>query len=65
MDKINIDKGEDKDDEYKEDNSEAPKNDEIVINKTESEEALTGHFMIMNFPTKVIQYVIVTVSLCR
>ena len=32
---MNVEKDEDKDNEYKEDNSESPKSDERVINKTE------------------------------
>ena len=35
MNNLNVKKGEDKYDEYKEDNSEAPKSDEVLINKTE------------------------------
>ena len=52
---MNVDKDEEKDDEYKEDNSEAPKIGEIVINKTEAEESLTDLLMTMNFPIKVVQ----------
>ena len=53
-------KYEDKDDEWKTDNSEAPKCGESVINKTEAEEALTDCLMSINFPIKFIKYVIGT-----
>ena len=62
MDEMNIDKDEYKDDEYKEDNLEAPKSDESAINKNEAENPLNDCLMLMNFPVKVIQYVIVTIS---
>ena len=62
---MNIKKDEDKQDEYKENNSEAPKRDESVINETEGEESLTDHLMPTNFPIKLINYVIVNISSCK
>ena len=55
----------DMDDEYKEDNSEAPKSDENIINRTESEKALTDCLMSMNFPIKGIHYVVGTFISCE
>ena len=65
MDKINVNKDEYKDDKYKEDNSEYPKIDESVINKTEAEESLTDWLMSMNFPIKIIQCAIGNISSCK
>ena len=48
VNKINVDKDEDNDDEYKEDNLEAPKSDESVINKNKIKEALTDRLMSTN-----------------
>ena len=62
--KINVDKDEDKDDEYKEDNSEAPKSDGIVTNKTEVEKEFTDCLMPMNFLIRAIQYMISTIIPC-
>ena len=36
MNNLNVEKDEDKDDKYKEDNPETPKSNESVINKTEA-----------------------------
>ena len=41
VDKINSDKDEDRDDEYKEYKPESPKNNKSVINKTKTKEVLT------------------------
>ena len=53
MNKLNVKKDKDNDEEYKDENSEAQKSDEGLINKTEEEEALIDHLMSMNFPIKV------------
>ena len=46
-------------------NSEAPKSDESVINKTEVEKSLTDRLMSMNTLVEFIQYVIGTISSCE
>ena len=58
LNKLNVKKDKDNDEEYKDENSEAQKSDEGLINKTEEEEALIGYLMSMNFPVKVNSYVI-------
>ena len=65
MNKLNVKKNEDKDDEYKDDNSQSLKSDESLINKNEEEELFTYRLMLVNFPIKVINYVIGTISLCE
>ena len=62
MNKLNVKKDEDKDDEYKDVNSQGLKSDESVINKTEEEEALTDCLMSTNVPIKVVNYVIENIS---
>ena len=65
MNKLIVIKDEDKDEEYKEDNSEAPESDESVIKQTKLEKALTYCLMSIHFPIKLIQYEICTISSCR
>ena len=65
MNNLNVKKNEDKDDEYEEYNSEDPKSDEIETNNTEEEEAFTDCLMSMNFPIKIINYVIGIISSCE
>ena len=64
MNKLKVKNDEDKDDEYKDDNSQSHKSDESVINKSEEEESLTDLFISMNFPIKFINCMLVTISLC-
>ena len=63
--KNNVDKDEDKYNENKEDNSESPKIDESLINKTEVEKVVTDCLMKINFPIKFIQYVVGTIISCE
>ena len=65
MNKLKVNNNEDKDDEYKDENSADLKNDESVINKTEEEEALIERLMSMNFQLKVVNYVMVAIILCE
>ena len=51
-----------KDDEYKDDNSQALNSNKIVINKTEAEEALNDILMSINFSINVVNYVIGTTN---
>ena len=49
--------------EYKDENSQALNSNESLINKTVSEEELTGRFMSIFLSINVVNYVIGTISL--
>ena len=59
-----VNNNEDNDGEYKDDNFQALNSNESVINKTEEEEALIEILASMNYPTKVVNYVLGTISSC-
>ena len=61
---MKVNNNEDNDDKYKYDNSQALNSNESVIKKTEEEEALIKRLISMNFPLKVVNSVIGTISSC-
>ena len=65
LNKLNVKKDDDTDGEYRDDNSQALKTYESVINKTEEEEALTDLLMSMHFMIKFVKYLMDTISLCK
>ena len=62
---MSVKKDEDKDNEYKDDNLQATKSDENMINKVEDLPSEVDFVMSTNFPIKAVNYVMGSISLCK